>query len=64
MIGTILTLGWHFGEDNLACVVLVAVIVFLGTSTRRTARRCPRCKEVNRDGAIFCAQCGTRLRER
>lgn len=64
MIEMMLTLGWKFPGDDLVCIALVAVIVFLGTSTRRTARRCPRCKEVNRDGAIFCAQCGTRLRER
>ena len=56
------TLGWRVGDEGLVCVALVAVIVFLATSTRRSARRCPRCKEINREAAIFCAQCGTRLR--
>ena len=57
-------IGWHLGDDGFICVALVAVIVFLATSTRRTARRCPRCKEVNREAAVFCAQCGQRLRNK
>ena len=63
-MGVTPVLGFRFGDDGLVCVALVAVIVFLATSTRRTARRCPRCKEINRDAAIFCAQCGMRLRDR
>ena len=63
-LGVAPVLGFRFGDDGLVCVALVAVIVFLATSTRRTARRCPRCKEINRDAAIFCAQCGMRLRDR
>ncbi len=48
-------------RDQLICIVVVAVIVFLATSTRRSARRCPRCHEVNRSHAIYCAQCGEKL---
>ena len=64
VLGEMVTIGWHLGNDGFICVALVAVIVFLATSTRRTARRCPRCKEVNREAAIFCAQCGQRLRHK
>ena len=64
MMAVMPMLGFRFGNDGLVCVALVAVIVFLATSARRTARRCPRCKEVNREVAIFCAQCGTRLRDK
>ncbi|MFQ5590319.1 MAG: zinc-ribbon domain-containing protein [Phycisphaerae bacterium] len=54
--------GVRFDRDGLVCVAVVAVIVFLATSTRRSARRCPRCQEVNREQARFCAQCGAQLR--
>jgi len=61
-----LTLGvaLPFELDGLVCVGVVAIIVFLATTTHRSARRCPRCWEINREAAIFCAQCGTRLPER
>ncbi|MHC4698868.1 MAG: zinc-ribbon domain-containing protein [Planctomycetota bacterium] len=55
-------LGLRFDRDGLVCIGLVALIVFLATSTRRSARRCPRCREVNREQARFCAQCGAPLR--
>ena len=45
-------------------IVLVAVVVFLATFLRRSAHRCPHCKEINREAAIYCAQCGTRLRKK
>ncbi len=61
MIGAWWIVAFHFGDRGFVCVVLVAVIVFLATSTRRSARRCRRCKEVNRDGAVYCAQCGANL---
>ncbi|MCH7994765.1 MAG: hypothetical protein IH897_00380 [Planctomycetes bacterium] len=51
-------------DNAFVCIALVAVIVFLATSTRRSAHRCPRCKEINREAAIYCAQCGTRLRKK
>ncbi|MCH8147954.1 MAG: hypothetical protein IH987_08160 [Planctomycetes bacterium] len=51
-------------DNAFVCIALVAVVVFLATSTRRSAHRCPRCKEINREAAIYCAQCGTRLRKK
>ncbi|UCE60723.1 MAG: zinc ribbon domain-containing protein [Phycisphaerales bacterium] len=63
MIESALAFFRGFERDGLVCIGLVAVIVFLATSTRRSAKRCPRCQEVNREQAIFCAQCGTRLKE-
>ncbi|RME41623.1 MAG: zinc ribbon domain-containing protein [Planctomycetota bacterium] len=54
----------NLDRDGLLCVALVAVIVFLATSTRRSARRCPRCHEINRDVAVYCAQCGAKLPKR
>lgn len=62
MIFSVLAAGLRFERDGLICIGLVAVIVFLATSTRRSARRCPRCKEINREQARFCAQCGASLR--
>ena len=52
---------FYFGLDGLVCVAVVMIIVFLATSTHRSARRCPRCHEVNREPAVYCAQCGARL---
>ncbi len=64
MNGAAWAIAFHFGDRGFLCVALVAVIVFLATATRRSARRCPRCKEVNREGAVYCAQCGTHLHAR
>lgn len=64
MLTSVPALGLWFDSDGLVCIAVVAVIVFLATSTRRTARRCPRCQEVNRDVAMYCAQCGRRLPDR
>jgi hypothetical protein len=61
MIATALAVGLRFDFDGLVCVGVVAIIVFLATSTRRSARQCPRCREINRQPAVYCAQCGTRL---
>jgi len=46
---------------GLICVGAAAVIVFLATSAHRPVRRCPRCQEIRREGATYCAQCGLRL---
>lgn len=51
-------------RNGMIFVILVAVIAFLATSSRRSARRCPRCREMNRAAAVFCAQCGHRLPKR
>ncbi len=64
MIAVQLAMGLRFDYDGLLCVGIMAVIVFLATSTRRSTRRCPRCKEINREVASFCAQCGTPLPNR
>lgn len=50
--------------ERLLIVVLIGVIVLLGTSFRRPPNRCARCRELNREQARFCAQCGTRLASR
>ena len=50
-----------WSRDGLVCVGLVAVFVFLATWFRRPARQCPRCKEINRPHAGYCAQCGAPL---
>jgi len=55
-----------FGLDheNLLAVVIVAVVIFYATASRRPSRRCNRCREINREQAVYCAQCGTRLPKR
>jgi hypothetical protein len=52
------------GGGNLLCVIVVVGLVLLATSTRRSARRCRRCQEINRPHAIYCAQCGAKLQEK
>ena len=55
-------IGFEFPcGGNLLCVILVVVVVLLATYTRRSARRCPRCQEINRPHAVYCAQCGAKL---
>jgi len=50
-----------WGDDGFVCVGVFAMIFFLATSVRRPSHRCPRCQEINRPPATFCAQCGQRL---
>jgi hypothetical protein len=42
-------------------VGVIGVIAFLMTATRRARRACKNCGEVNREEAVYCAQCGARL---
>jgi rRNA maturation endonuclease Nob1 len=53
-----------FNDHYIIVVAIFALSFFLALTARRPARRCPRCHEVNREQAIFCAQCGSRLPER
>jgi len=55
---------FSWDDHHLFTVAIVAVIVFLATSSRRPSRRCTRCREINREQAVYCAQCGTRLPKR
>ncbi|NOT02608.1 MAG: zinc ribbon domain-containing protein [Phycisphaerales bacterium] len=41
--------------------VLVVLMVLFTTAARSPRRMCPRCRELNRPGASFCAQCGQPL---
>ena len=50
--------------ENLLAVAIVAVVVYFATFSRRTSHRCTRCREINREQAVYCAQCGTRLSKR
>lgn len=50
--------------DGLLCIGVIVVIVVLATSSNKIARRCSRCGEVNREAAVYCAQCGNRLLKR
>ncbi len=51
-------------SDPLWIILLIGVIAFLATSARRSRLRCSKCRELNRESAIFCAQCGTRLKDK
>ncbi len=51
----------YFDFTALVCIGVVVAIVMAATSAGRTSRRCPRCREINREPAVFCAQCGARL---
>ena len=61
MIVNFPAIALYFGLDGLLCIGVVVLIAVLATTTHRAARRCPRCREINREAAVFCAQCGTRL---
>ena len=64
MLGCLITSVLASRDNGFVCIALVAIIVFLGTSSRRSAHGCRRCKEINREAAVFCAQCGTKLRNK
>lgn len=49
------------GVAGVACIVVL--IVWLATSSWQRVRACSRCQEVNPAHAIYCAQCGRRLRD-
>jgi zinc-ribbon domain len=51
------------GHRGVLLLVGVGLIVFLATSVKRPQNSCPKCGEINREQATFCAQCGTRLRD-
>lgn len=53
-----------FDWDGFFVVGAVFLIFILSGCCRRPTRQCPRCREVNREAAIFCSQCGARLPER
>jgi predicted amidophosphoribosyltransferase len=54
-------LAFYPRDSFLIVMMVVAVVVFLAVSAPRGKPRCPKCHEHNRDNAIYCAQCGTRL---
>jgi hypothetical protein len=41
--------------------VLVVLMVLFTTAARNPRQVCPRCRESNRPGAVYCAQCGQAL---
>ncbi len=49
-------------SKQIFVICIVAIIAFLATASRRGGRVCAKCHEHNRPQALFCAQCGQRLR--
>ncbi|MBI4716890.1 MAG: hypothetical protein HY763_03730 [Planctomycetes bacterium] len=64
VVSVVIAAATSLDDRQLLFITVVAVIVFLATSTRGAPRRCRRCRELNRPQAVFCAQCGVRLRSR
>ncbi len=54
-------LAVQLSNREIAIIAVVAVVVMWATSARKPGRRCPRCQELNRDYAVYCAQCGEKL---
>jgi len=55
---------FRFDDAHLFAIAVVAAVVAITVSAiRRPPRRCTRCREINREQAIYCAQCGTKLPE-
>jgi hypothetical protein len=52
-----------FEDGSLFVVAVVSAALVLATSGRRSSRRCSRCSQLNREEAIYCAQCGKKLSE-
>jgi hypothetical protein len=48
------------GQGLLCLGVGLFLIVLTGLS-RRPPKTCPRCEDMNRPGAAYCAQCGHKL---
>lgn len=63
LLATFLAFGEFVNRNRLWILGAVVLIVFFALSGRRPHRRCPKCGELNRNRANFCAQCGERLRE-
>jgi len=50
-----------FDNGPMVCVFFVVAVFFGMSLLRRPHRRCPRCQQLNRPPARYCAHCGTRL---
>jgi hypothetical protein len=46
---------------QIVVIVIAAMFAIWATSARAPRRRCRNCRELNREHANFCAQCGERL---
>ena len=56
-------LAIHLSRRELLIVGVVVAVVMWATSARKPGRRCKRCQELNRDRAVYCAQCGEKLQK-
>jgi hypothetical protein len=54
----------RFEADDIAFITIAVVSAFVLFAARKPAGCCPRCREHNRNEALFCAQCGLRLPDR
>lgn len=52
---------WFFSNAEVLVGAGVLVMFVLAALPRGQSPICRRCREINRDEALFCAQCGTRL---
>ncbi len=63
MCGTASTIAQFifFDSGGFVCFGAVFVLIFMTGLLGRARNHCPRCEEINRPEANFCAQCGQRL---
>jgi rRNA maturation endonuclease Nob1 len=61
MLATLASTFCQFDDGHFLVIAIVGVAALLASGCRRPSRRCNRCRQVNREEAIFCAQCGRRL---
>ena len=61
MLNSMLAIALRFNLEGLLCIGGLVLLVTWAVSSNKVARRCSRCGEVNRQVAVFCAQCGTPL---
>lgn len=55
-------LAYNVHVEGWICLGVWLMLVFGAAGwSHRTPKRCPRCQEVNRNYARFCANCGMRL---
>ena len=61
MLSTLPLLAFRLTGLEIGVIVVVVLFALWVASARKPGRRCKRCQELNREHALYCAQCGEKL---